>query len=117
MLTQQEKSQARVVMATIALGRVRQPHLGFVIRFHRSAIAYYKQVGPAGRALERSDGTLRHGGENKHSPLRITRAFAMSACSGSATQDPLAAEVRLQRARRPVRDDPPVVDRNKMWSA
>ncbi|MDP9244409.1 MAG: recombinase RecQ [Chloroflexota bacterium] len=60
-------NQVKVVVATSALGMgFDKPDLGFVIHYQSpgSPIAYYQQVGRAGRALERADGILMRGHED-----------------------------------------------------
>src|SRR6266545_3513252 len=73
------ENRVKVVVATSALGMgFDKPDLGFVIHFQSpgSAIAYYQQVGRAGRALERSDGILLQGGEDEQiQDYFITTAF------------------------------------------
>ena len=51
----------KVLVSTVALGMgFDKPDVGFVIYFQRtgSVVAYYQQVGRAGRALKRSYGIL-----------------------------------------------------------
>ena len=73
------ENRVKVVVATSALGMgFDKPDLGFVIHFQSpgSAIAYYQQVGRAGRALDRSDGVLLQGGEDEQiQDYFITTAF------------------------------------------
>jgi ATP-dependent DNA helicase RecQ len=57
----------KVLVSTVALGMgFDKPDVGFVIHFQRtgSVVAYYQQVGRAGRALERSYGILLSGQED-----------------------------------------------------
>jgi Superfamily II DNA helicase len=57
----------KVLVATVALGMgFDKPDLGFVVHYQRpgSAIAYYQQVGRAGRAVEHADGVLLSGRED-----------------------------------------------------
>src|SRR5262249_15229293 len=49
------QNRVKVLVATVALGMgFDKPDLGFVIHYHRpgSAVAYYQQVGRAGRAID-----------------------------------------------------------------
>ena len=61
-------NQVKVVVATSALGMgYDKPDLGFVVHFQApgSAIAYYQQVGRAGRGLERAHAVLLRGAEDR----------------------------------------------------
>jgi ATP-dependent DNA helicase RecQ len=60
-------NELKVLVATVALGMgFDKPDLGFVVHYQRpgSPIAYYQQVGRAGRAVERSYGILLSGRED-----------------------------------------------------
>lgn len=60
-------NQVKALVATVALGMgFDKPDLGFVIHYQRpgSVIAYYQQVGRAGRALETAYGILLNGRED-----------------------------------------------------
>ncbi len=60
-------NEVKALVATVALGMgFDKPDLGFVIHFQRpgSAIAYYQQVGRAGRAVESAYGILLNGRED-----------------------------------------------------
>lgn len=62
------ENRYKVVVATVALGMgFDKPDLSFVIHYQcpGSLIAYYQQVGRAGRALDRSYGILLHGKEDR----------------------------------------------------
>jgi ATP-dependent DNA helicase RecQ len=59
--------EMKALVATVALGMgFDKPDLGFVVHYQRpgSAIAYYQQVGRAGRAVERAHGVLLSGRED-----------------------------------------------------
>ncbi|MEW5830395.1 MAG: RecQ family ATP-dependent DNA helicase [Chloroflexota bacterium] len=60
-------NQVKILAATVALGMgFDKPDIGYVIHFQRpgSVVAYYQQVGRAGRAVERSYGILLSGAED-----------------------------------------------------
>src|SRR5262249_9677846 len=60
-------NQLKALVATVALGMgFDKPDLGFVIHFQRpgSVVAYYHQVGRAGRAVESAYGILLSGQED-----------------------------------------------------
>ena len=62
-----ERDEVKALVATTALGMgYDKPDLGFVIHFQApgSIVAYYQQVGRAGRAIERAVGVLMHGAED-----------------------------------------------------
>src|SRR3954469_10183622 len=61
-------NELKAVIATSALGMgYDKPDLGFVVHYQApaSAIAYYQQVGRAGRAIERADVVLLRGHEDR----------------------------------------------------
>jgi ATP-dependent DNA helicase RecQ len=60
-------NKVKTLVATVALGMgFDKPDIGFVIHFQRpgSVVAYYQQVGRAGRAVERAYGILLSGAED-----------------------------------------------------
>jgi len=71
-------NEVKALVATTALGMgFDKPDLGFVVHYQRpgSAVAYYQQVGRAGRALESAHGVLLGGEEDQE----ITEYFIRSA--------------------------------------
>lgn len=73
-------NQIKALVATTALGMgYDKPDLGFVVHFQSpgSPVAYYQQVGRAGRALDRSEGVLLRGLEDEQiQDYFIDNAFA-----------------------------------------
>ena len=73
-------NQLKVLVATTALGMgYDKPDLGFVVHFQSpgSPVAYYQQVGRAGRALDQSQGILLRGLEDEQiQDYFIENAFA-----------------------------------------
>lgn len=63
-----ERNEVKALVATTALGMgYDKPDLGFVIHFQApgSIVAYYQQVGRAGRGIDRAFGVLMHGAEDE----------------------------------------------------
>ena len=75
-----QNNEIKALVATTALGMgYDKPDLGFVVHFQApgSAVAYYQQVGRAGRALDRSEAVLLRGVEDADiQDFFITQAFA-----------------------------------------
>jgi len=72
-------NQVKALVATVALGMgFDKPDLGFVVHYQRpgSVVAYYQQIGRAGRALSNAPVVLLHGGTEDD---RIQEYFIQSA--------------------------------------
>ena len=108
------RNELKVLVATSALGMgFDKPDLGFVIHYQSpgSPIAYYQQVGRAGRALDEAYGILLCGHEDRDIQDHfITTAFperpqaegvvaVLEASQGSATMAEIEGAVNLQRGR------------------
>jgi ATP-dependent DNA helicase RecQ len=102
----------KAVVATSALGMgYDKPDLGFVVHYQApgSVIAYYQQVGRAGRAIDRAEVVLLRGAEDRRIqdffieqafPRRETVERVMERLrDGGATTQELTAEVNLGKGR------------------
>ena len=109
------RNEVKAVVATSALGMgYDKPDLGFVVHYQApgSVVAYYQQVGRAGRAVEHADVVLLRGAEDRRiQDFFIAQAFPrrelvdrVLACLHEAGEDGasvarLTAEVNLGRGR------------------
>ena len=109
------RNELKCVVATSALGMgYDKPDLGFVVHYQApgSVIAYYQQVGRAGRAIDRAEVVLLRGAEDRRIqdffieqafPRRelVERVLARIEASGGdgASTPELTAEVNLGRGR------------------
>ena len=106
------RNELKAVVATSALGMgYDKPDLGFVVHYQApgSVIAYYQQVGRAGRAIERAEVVLLRGAEDRRiQDFFIEQAFPRRELvervlerigSDGATTPELTAEVNLGRGR------------------
>ncbi len=106
------RNELKAVVATSALGMgYDKPDLGFVVHYQApgSVIAYYQQVGRAGRAIERAEVVLLRGAEDRRiQDFFIEQAFPRRELvervlerigSEGATTPELTAEVNLGRGR------------------
>jgi ATP-dependent DNA helicase RecQ len=104
-------NEMKALVATVALGMgYDKPDLGFVVHYQRpaSAIAYYQQVGRAGRAVDKAYGILLSGREDDEiadyflrtafPPAdRMRELLASLEAAGSATLGQLQKAVNLTR--------------------
>lgn len=96
------RNDVKVLVATVALGMgFDKPDLGFVIHFQRpgSLVAYYQQVGRAGRAIDQARGILLVGQEDDE----IIEYFIGSAfpprCDLQAVLDAIESENEISKAQ------------------
>ena len=107
-------NQVKALVATTALGMgFDKPDLAFVVHYQTpgSVVAYYQQVGRAGRALEAARGVLLSGGEDTEiTSYFIGSAFptrneveqvlaALEASDGGLTQRQIEAKVNVSASR------------------
>jgi len=104
-------NEVKALVATVALGMgFDKPDLGFVVHFQRpgSVVAYYQQVGRAGRAVDSAFGILLSGREDDEiQQYFINSAFPPAEVlsgvlrvlgkSGTLTLDQIAAELNFSR--------------------
>src|SRR5829696_3788184 len=106
------RNDLKAVVATSALGMgYDKPDLGFVVHYQApgSVIAYYQQVGRAGRAIEHAEVVLLRGREDRRiQDFFIEQAFPRRelvdrvlerVADGGATTQELMAEVNLGKGR------------------
>jgi len=107
------RNDLKAVVATSALGMgYDKPDLGFVVHYQApgSVIAYYQQVGRAGRAIEHAEVVLLRGREDRRIqdffieqafPRRehVDRILERLGDNGGATTQALMAEVNLGKGR------------------
>ena len=108
------RNEVKAVVATSALGMgYDKPDLGFVVHYQApgSVIAYYQQVGRAGRGVEHADVVLLRGAEDRAHPGLLHRAGVPAArarrraCS-RALERATAATLPALMARRQPRHGP-----------
>jgi ATP-dependent DNA helicase RecQ len=104
-------NRIKALVATVALGMgFDKPDLGFVVHFQRpgSVVAYYQQVGRAGRAVESAYGILLSGHEDDEiqdyfiqtafPPLEVMQGvLQMLERSGVLSLDEVGAELNIRR--------------------
>ena len=106
------RNDLKAVVATSALGMgYDKPDLGFVVHYQApgSVIAYYQQVGRAGRGVERAEVVLLRGAEDRRiqdffiqqafPPRELVDRVLERVGNGGATARDLMAEVNLGRGR------------------
>jgi ATP-dependent DNA helicase RecQ len=105
------RNELKCVVATSALGMgYDKPDLGFVVHYQApgSVIAYYQQVGRAGRAIDRADVVLLRGAEDRRiQDFFIEQAFpprelverVLEAVEDGATTNELMGAVNLGKGR------------------
>lgn len=104
-------NKVKALVATVALGMgFDKPDLGFVVHFQRpgSVVAYYQQVGRAGRAVDRAYGIMLSGTEDDKiqdyfissafpSAETMTRVLHATECPGGAALNEILDLVNVTR--------------------
>ena len=102
-------NDVKAVVATSALGMgYDKPDLGYVVHYQApgSVVAYYQQVGRAGRGVERADAVLLRGGEDR----RIQDFFIEQSFPARERVTAVLGELATARRRRSVRAHDPRAD-------
>ena len=106
------ENELKALVATVALGMgFDKPDLSFVVHFQRpgSVVAYYQQVGRAGRAVDRAYGILLSGSEDDDiqdyfiesafpAPETMTSILSAVASSDGLSANELLARVNVSRS-------------------
>ncbi len=128
------RNEVKVLVATVALGMgFDKPDLGFVVHFQRpgSVVAYYQQVGRAGRAVDTAFGILLSGREDDEiADYFIRTAFPAAEvmeevrqkleAGNGLTLDGIVAQSNhprgaVEKALKLLEVDDAVVRENKLW--
>lgn len=91
-----QQNTVKALVATVALGMgYDKPDLGFVVHFQRPAslVAYYQQIGRAGRAIDMAQVVLLHGSEDDET----NNFFINSAFPSESSEQHIVAALRRSK--------------------